>query len=81
MIQDNNIQLHQYGLVEKDKVFIDEVIKGTRESQRKGREPSKHFLYLVLYIHLISHTPNPYHIHHLSNLYEHINYKIFLKID
>ena len=48
MIEENNIRLHEYGLFEEDKLFIDEVIKGTRESQRKGREPAKFFLYDIV---------------------------------
>ena len=48
LIKENDIRLHEYGLVEEDKIFIDEVIRGTREPQRKGRKPSKFFLYDIV---------------------------------
>lgn len=46
---DNDIDLSgDYGLDDVDVTFIEEIIAGTGESQRKGRQKSKFFLYGVL---------------------------------
>ena len=47
---DNDIDLSgEYGFDAMDITFIEEIIAGTRESERQGREKSKFFLYGVWY--------------------------------
>lgn len=62
LIASNSIDLSQYGLDECDVLFIEEVINGTPEANRRGRNPKKFFLYGTnfsmtvghcLYIHIL----------------------------
>lgn len=44
--EDNDIDLvGEFGLDTVDVIFIEEIISGTKEGQRKGRDKSKFFLY------------------------------------
>jgi deoxynucleoside triphosphate triphosphohydrolase SAMHD1 len=45
ILQENHISIYDYGLNDKDLLFIEEIISGTKEEDRKGREPNKFFLY------------------------------------
>lgn len=44
----NNIDLSDYGVTPLDKTFIEEIISGTPESQRKGRPSNKFYLYDIV---------------------------------
>jgi len=48
ILSEYKINLKKYGLADLDKLFIEEIIAGTSESQRKGREPNKFFLYDIV---------------------------------
>ena len=45
LLNDNGIDLEDYDLEPRDALFIEEIICGTREKDRKGREKAKFFLY------------------------------------
>lgn len=45
ILKTNNININEYGLNDIDLLFIEEIISGTKEENRKGREPNKFFLY------------------------------------
>ena len=45
LLRDNEIDLADYDLTELDQTFIEEIINGTDECERKGRERSKFYLY------------------------------------
>jgi len=46
LLADNDIDMRgEYGMEEADMTFIEEIISGTCESQRRGRARSKFFLY------------------------------------
>ena len=44
----NKIDLTHYGLTERDKTFIDEIITGKKEERRKGRDADKFYLYDIV---------------------------------
>lgn len=49
LLEKNNINLiDKCGLTELDCLFIDEIISGTEEEDRKGRDYSKFYLYDVV---------------------------------
>jgi HD superfamily phosphohydrolase len=48
LIQANNIDLSVHGLSPQDELFITEIISGTPESQRRGREADKFYLYDIV---------------------------------
>jgi hypothetical protein len=49
LLEKNNINLiEKCGLTELDCLFIDEIISGTKEEDRKGRDSSKFYLYDVV---------------------------------
>ena len=45
ILKRQGIDLSSYGLSALDRTFIEEMIAGTPESQRKGRDRKKYFLY------------------------------------
>ena len=45
ILQSNNIEISQYGMSSLDLLFIEEMIEGTPEENRRGRAKNKHFLY------------------------------------
>ncbi len=45
ILHNNNISICKYGLGDQDLTFIEEMIEGTKEADRRGREKKKHFLY------------------------------------
>lgn len=48
ILADNNIILEEFGLNAQDQLFIEEIIQGTAESERRGRGPEKFFLYDIV---------------------------------
>lgn len=48
LLADNKIDIARYGLSPQDLLFIEEVIGGVKEEDRKGREPEKFFLYDIV---------------------------------
>eukprot|EP00457_Paulinella_chromatophora_P002737 gb/GEZN01002742.1/.p1 GENE.gb/GEZN01002742.1/~~gb/GEZN01002742.1/.p1 ORF type:complete len:730 (-),score=96.30 gb/GEZN01002742.1/:105-2294(-) len=49
MLTDNHIDLEKYGLTPKDTTFIKELIQGTPEEDRVGRDISKWWLYNIVH--------------------------------
>jgi hypothetical protein len=45
ILERQGIELSSYGLSPMDKTFIEEMISGTPENLRKGRDRKKYFLY------------------------------------
>jgi deoxynucleoside triphosphate triphosphohydrolase SAMHD1 len=45
ILKENEISVSDYGLDDRDLLFIEEIISGTKEEDRKGRESKKFFLY------------------------------------
>lgn len=45
ILKENNISINEYGLNDTDLLFIEEIISGTKEADRRGRGPNKFFLY------------------------------------
>jgi deoxynucleoside triphosphate triphosphohydrolase SAMHD1 len=43
-----HINLSDFGLTERDLLFIEEIILGVKDSDRRGREPSKFYLYDIV---------------------------------
>ena len=48
MLDDNDIDLQDYGLSKQDQIFIEEIIGGEKERTRTGRAPDKFYLYDVV---------------------------------
>lgn len=48
LIFKNNIKIEEFGLTETDFLFIQEIINGCKEENRKGRESEKFFLYDIV---------------------------------
>lgn len=48
LLQKNNIVLEDYGLTSQDKLFIEEIIRGTDEKDRQGRSYDKFYLYDIV---------------------------------
>jgi HD superfamily phosphohydrolase len=48
LLESNKIDIARYGMTERDKLFIEEVIGGVKESAREGRPASKFFLYDIV---------------------------------
>lgn len=48
LLKKNNIQVSKYGLTDIDLTFIEEIIRGTKESERKGRCFEKFYLYDIV---------------------------------
>ena len=48
ILEDNDINLHEYGLSDVDKILIEEIIMGTKEHKRRGRRAEKFFLYDIV---------------------------------
>ncbi len=48
LLHRNHIDLLEYGLDSNDQLFIEEIIRGTKENERKGREFHKFYLYDIV---------------------------------
>lgn len=48
LLQKNDIDYIAYGLSEQDMLFVEEIIAGTNESERKGRPSEKFYLYDIV---------------------------------
>ena len=48
ILEDNNINLRDFGLSNEDQTFIEEIIQGTKEHERRGRGAEKFFLYDIV---------------------------------
>jgi HD superfamily phosphohydrolase len=48
LLQQNHINLQDYGLSEIDQLFIEEIILGTKDADRKGRPHEKFYLYDIV---------------------------------
>lgn len=48
LLKDNNINLLLYGISSLDKLFIEEIIRGTAETKRQGRAPDKYYMYDIV---------------------------------
>jgi HD superfamily phosphohydrolase len=48
LLMTNGIDLRRFGLDARDKVFIEEIIGGVSEKQRRGRGPEKFYLYDIV---------------------------------
>lgn len=48
ILKENNILLPEYGLDQRDQLFIEEIIGGIKGSARRGRGPDKFFLYDIV---------------------------------
>jgi HD superfamily phosphohydrolase len=48
LLESNKIDIARYAMTERDKLFIEEVIGGVKESDREGRPASKFFLYDIV---------------------------------
>lgn len=48
LLVQNKIRLSEFGINDKDQVFIEEIIGGTKEEDRKGRAADKFFLYDIV---------------------------------
>mmetsp|Transcript_20931 Transcript_20931/g.30165 ORF Transcript_20931/g.30165 Transcript_20931/m.30165 type:complete len:593 (-) Transcript_20931:87-1865(-) len=48
LLKENNIDVSKYGIGPQDLIFIEEIINGTVESERNGRDPLKFFLYDIV---------------------------------
>ena len=48
LLAQNKIRLSEFGLNDRDQIFIEEIIGGTKEDDRKGRGPEKFYLYDIV---------------------------------